>query len=33
MDPRIRKYVKGYGILCFVRNLSDKYSKQFWILL
>ena len=26
--PRTRKYVEGYGILSFARNLSDKYGKK-----
>ena len=28
MKPRIREYVKGYGFLSFVKNLSNKYQKQ-----
>ena len=28
IKPRTRKYVKGYGFLSFVRNLSSKYGKQ-----
>ena len=27
IDPRERKYVKGYGFMSFARNFSDKYSK------
>ena len=27
-EPRTRKYVKGYGILSFARNLSNKYGKK-----
>ena len=27
-EPRIRKYVKGYGILSFKRNLPNKYGRQ-----
>ena len=27
IEPRIRKYIKGYGFLSFVRNLSNKYGK------
>ena len=27
-EPRIRKYVKGYGFLSFVRKFGDKYGKQ-----
>ena len=33
MEPRTRKYVKGYGFLSFTRNLSDKHGKNYWILL
>ena len=28
VEPRTTKYVKGYGFLSFVRNLSNKYRKQ-----
>ena len=28
IKPRIRKYVKGYEFLAFVRNLSNKHRKQ-----
>ena len=28
IEPRTRKYVKGYGFLLFARNLSSKYRKQ-----
>ena len=28
IDPRERKYVKGYGFMSFARNFSDKYSKS-----
>ena len=28
IEPRTRKYVKGYGFLLFERNLSNKYRKQ-----
>ena len=28
IEPRTRKYVKGYGFLSFGRNLSNKYIKQ-----
>ena len=28
IEPRTRKYVNGYGILSFTRNLSIKYGKQ-----
>ena len=27
IEPRERRYVKGYGFMPFARNLSDKYSK------
>ena len=27
IEKRRSKYVKGYGILSFVRNLSNKYRK------
>ena len=27
-EPRIRKYVKGYGFLSFARTFGDKYSKK-----
>ena len=27
-EPRIRKYVKGYGFLSFARKLGDKYGKK-----
>ena len=32
IEPRTRKYVKGYGFLSLTRNLSDKYGKNYWIL-
>ena len=28
IQPRERRYVKGYGFLCFARNFRDKYSKS-----
>ena len=28
IEPRKRKYVKGYGFLSLGRSLSNKYSKQ-----
>ena len=28
IEPRTRKYVKGYGILSFARNLSNKSGKK-----
>ena len=27
IEPRERRFVKGYGFMSFARNLSDKYSK------
>ena len=27
MEPRFRKYVKGYDFLSFVRKFGDKYGK------
>ena len=28
VEPRERRYVKGYGFTSFARNFSDKYSKS-----
>ena len=28
IEPRERRYVKGYGIMSFARNFSDKYRKS-----
>ena len=28
IEPRKRRYLKGYGFMSFARNLSDKYSKS-----
>ena len=28
VEPRERRYVKGYGFMSFARNFSDKYSKS-----
>ena len=28
IEPREKKYVKGYGFMFFARNFSDKYSKS-----
>ena len=28
IDPRERRYVKGYGFMSFARNFIDKYSKS-----
>ena len=30
IEPRTRKYVKGYGFLSFARNFSNQYKKQLW---
>ena len=27
-EPRLKKYVKGYGFLSFARMFGDKYGKQ-----
>ena len=27
IEPRIRKYVNGYGLLLFRRNLFNKYER------
>ena len=27
IEPRERRYVKGFGFMSFARNFSDKYSK------
>ena len=27
IEPKFRKYVKGYGFLCFERTFGDKYGK------
>ena len=27
-EPRLRKYVKGYGFLSFERKFGDKYGKK-----
>ena len=27
IEPRKRRFVKGYGFMSFARNFSDKYSK------
>ena len=29
IEPRERRYVKGYGFLFFARNFNDKYGKSF----
>ena len=28
IEPRERRFVKGYGLMSFARNFSDKYSKS-----
>ena len=28
IEPRTRKYVKGYGFLSFTKNLYNKYGKK-----
>ena len=28
IEPRERRYAKGYGFMSFARNFSDKYSKS-----
>ena len=28
IEPRERRYVKGYGFMSFERNFNDKYSKS-----
>ena len=28
IEPRERRYVKGYGFLSFARNFNDKYGKS-----
>ena len=28
IEPRERRYVKGYGFMSFARYFSDKYSKS-----
>ena len=28
IEPRERRFVKGYGFISFARNFSDKYSKS-----
>ena len=28
IQPRTRKYVKGYGFFSFARNLSNKYKEH-----
>ena len=28
IEPRARRFVKGYGFMSFARNFNDKYSKS-----
>ena len=28
IEPRERRYVRGYGFMSFARNFNDKYSKS-----
>ena len=28
IEPRFRKYVKGYGVLSFAKNFGNKYGKK-----
>ena len=28
IEPRKRRFVKGYGFMSFARNFNDKYSKS-----
>ena len=28
IEPRMRKYVEGYGFLSFTRNLSNEYGEK-----
>ena len=28
IEPRERRYVKGYGFISFARNCNDKYGKS-----
>ena len=28
LEPRTRKYVTGYGLLSFAKNLPNRYGKQ-----
>ena len=28
IEPRFRKYVKGYGFLSFAKNFGNKYGKK-----
>ena len=29
VEPRERRYIKGYGFLSFAKNFSNKYGKKF----
>ena len=28
IEPRERRYIKGYGFLCFAKNFGNKYGKK-----
>ena len=28
LEPEYRKYIKGYGLLSFARNIGDKYGEK-----
>ena len=30
-EPRVRKYVKGYGFLSFSRKFGNKYGKKLMV--
>ena len=29
LEPKHRKYIKGYGFISFARKFGDKYSKKY----
>ena len=31
IEPRTRKYVKGYGLFSFARNLSNKHGEELLV--
>ena len=33
IEPRTRKYTKGYEFLLFLKNLLEKYGKTYWVIL
>ena len=33
IEPRERRFLKGYGFMSFARNFSDKYSKSLMDLI